>query len=117
MLLLDRLVVEHDGTRIERRRHVHDADEFQSLKAALRRNRVPSLGIGFRRRREALDRGSRSAKIKADGDPAADRDRAKAIRKAVGSGMHLRADANADYAYAKYASTEADARGAGFATS
>lgn len=43
------------------------------------------------------DRGFRSAKIKVGGDMAADRERVKAIREAVGDAMHLRVDANAGY--------------------
>lgn len=44
-----------------------------------------------------LDKGFRSAKIKVIGDPAADRDRVRAVREAVGYAMRLRVDANASY--------------------
>jgi len=43
------------------------------------------------------ERGFGSAKIKVGGDLRADRDRVKAVREAVGSGMQLRVDANAGY--------------------
>ena len=44
-----------------------------------------------------FDRGFRSAKVKVGGGIQADRDRLRAVREAVGSGMQLRADANAGY--------------------
>lgn len=47
--------------------------------------------------RRWFDRGFRSAKIKVGGGIAADRDRVRAVREAVGPEMSLRADANAGY--------------------
>ena len=47
--------------------------------------------------RKWFDRGFRSAKIKVGGGVAADGERVKAVREAVGPAMHLRADANAGY--------------------
>jgi L-alanine-DL-glutamate epimerase-like enolase superfamily enzyme len=47
--------------------------------------------------RKWFDRGFRSAKVKVGGGIAADRDRLKAVREAVGPSMALRADANAGY--------------------
>jgi L-alanine-DL-glutamate epimerase-like enolase superfamily enzyme len=47
--------------------------------------------------RKWFDRGFRSAKVKVGGGIAADRDRLKAVREAVGPTMALRADANAGY--------------------
>ncbi|MEO8203936.1 MAG: enolase C-terminal domain-like protein [Betaproteobacteria bacterium] len=44
-----------------------------------------------------FDHGFRSAKIKVGGNIEADRDRVKAVREAVGTGMALRIDANAGY--------------------
>jgi muconate cycloisomerase len=44
-----------------------------------------------------FERGFRSAKIKVGGGIAADRERVRAVREAVGSGMALRIDANAGY--------------------
>jgi L-alanine-DL-glutamate epimerase-like enolase superfamily enzyme len=50
-----------------------------------------------REARQWYERGFRSAKIKVGGNVAADRDRVKAVREAVGPDMRLRADANAGY--------------------
>jgi L-alanine-DL-glutamate epimerase-like enolase superfamily enzyme len=47
--------------------------------------------------RKWFDRGFRSAKIKVGGGIAADRERVRAVREAVGPSMALRADANAGY--------------------
>jgi L-Ala-D/L-Glu epimerase len=48
-----------------------------------------------------FDRGFRSAKIKVGGGIAADRERVRAVREAVGPSMALRADANAGYSVAE----------------
>ncbi len=50
--------------------------------------------------RKWFDRGFRSAKIKVGADIAADRERVKAVRDAVGPTMRLRVDANAGYGVA-----------------
>jgi muconate cycloisomerase len=74
------------------------------LGGAVRRRWLLNAWIGILSPDEAAaeavkwhEQGFRSAKIKVGGGIAADRDRVRAVREAVGDGMALRVDANAGY--------------------